>query len=419
MQPTILFVAEVSPCPPYGGERIHTYNLIESLSQHFKLVVLANKVAPDSDLLPNLVAWYNLPNYNTTLRVKVHNFRSILKPRPVWVTCLEEIISEHQPQVAWFNYGHWGQYAPIVQRLGVRAIMGTQNIQSDLTRQRAANTPFGLLYLFTRLRAWAEKRHEEQLFKAFDRIVSVSEADRRYHAQFVGHERSILIPNYINEARFQPSPTACAAKAELAERAPQTLGGRTLADNLLIMTGSFSNFQNRQAILWFLREIWPLIQAQLPQAKLQLVGKGVQKLPALVSQTAGVECIGQVPTIAPYLRRATLAIVPLLHGSGTRIKILEAWACETPIVSTSLGASGLEKGNHESIILADEGSAFAQAVIDLLHDAQKRAQLAQNGLKILRERYTSPVNTVRVKGLVTQLCSTCATSNTRDEVAIL
>ena len=408
MNPTVLFVAEVSPCPPYGGERIHIYNLIESLSQHFNVVVLANKVSPDCDLLPKLAltkeglaAWYNLPRYNTALWAKAYNFRAVLKPRPAWVRCLEEIISEHQPQVAWFSYGHWGQYAPIVQRLGVRAIMGTHNIQSQLTRQRAANTPFGLLYLFTRLRAWAEKRHEEQLFKAFDRIVSVSETNRRYHAQFVGDERSVLIPNYINEAHFQPlRPPSI----------PPNSGGEggVRANNQLIMTGSFSNFQNRQGILWFLREAWPQIRLKLPQAKLQLVGKGAQKLPSPVCQTAGVECIGEVSTVTPYLRRATLAIVPLLHGSGTRLKILEAWACQTPIVSTTLGAEGLEVSPNENIMLADEAPAFAQAVITLLHDAPRRAQMAQNGLKVLRESYTSQVNTVRVKRLVEETLSKSA-----------
>ena len=397
MTPTVLFVTELSPCPPYGGELIHTYNLISSLSQHFNVVVLANQVAPDCELLPKLArtlegepAWYNLPRYNTALWAKLYNFRAVLKPRPSWVRCLEEIIAEHQPQVAWFNYGHWGQYAPIVQRLGVRTIMGTQNIQSILTRQRADNTPFGLLYLFTRLRAWAEKRHEEQFFKHFDRIVSVSEADRRYHAQFVGHERSILIPNYINEAHFQPL------------RPPNGGERETRAEHVLIMTGSFSNFQNTQAILWFLREVWPLIRAQHPQTKLQLVGKGAKELPVPVCQTASVECIGLVPTVTPYLRRATLAIVPLLHGSGTRIKILEAWACQTPLVSTTLGAEGLDlddKACDESIILADKPATFAQAIITLLHDAPKRAQMAQNGLKRLQE-HTSQVNTERVKRLV-------------------
>lgn len=386
MKPTIVFITQVTPCPPYGGQSINIYNLIESLVEHANVIMLTTKPAePACALTPKIMAWYTLPTYSIAWWAKLINFRAVLAPRASWRARIQTVCRQHQPLAVWFSHGHWGQYVPPLRRQGIRTVMCTHNIESHLTRLWATNTPWGRQYLVTRLRAWAEKQHEERLFQTFDYIVSVSEEDRRYHAQFVGEERSILIPNYINEALFQPV------------EAP-----KKRADNLLIMTGSFQNFQNRQAILWFLANVWPQIRAQCPKTQLQLVGTGVETLPDHVHQAVGVECVGEVPSVTPYLRHATVAIVPLLHGSGTRLKILEAWASNLPIVSTTLGAAGLAHG-VDSIVLADDASAFAQAVIKVLQDAHWRARLAQHGLQVLRANYTTQVNTARLQQVVAQL----------------
>lgn len=110
-----------------------------------------------------------------------------------------------------------------------------------------------------------------------------------------------------------------------------------------------------------------------------------------------------MPDIVPYLRRATIAVVPILHGSGIRFKILEALACEVPVVSTPLGAQGIKVKEGESILLADNAAAFAQAILTLLQDHAKRTQMARQELAVLRQHYTASVNTVRIQQLVTEI----------------
>ncbi|MEZ4726586.1 MAG: glycosyltransferase [Caldilineaceae bacterium] len=133
------------------------------------------------------------------------------------------------------------------------------------------------------------------------------------------------------------------------------------------------------------------------------MGKGAGHLSTTNPPDPQVETIDCVPDIVPYLRRATIAVVPILHGSGIRFKILEALACEVPVVSTTLGAQGIEVKDGESILLADSAAAFAQAILTLLQDHAKRAQMARQGLAVLGQHYTASVNTVRIQQLVTEI----------------
>ncbi len=387
MKPTILFVTEIKPYPLYGGMYIHIYNVLESLTLYYNVIVLSPPVEETCPLQAQVVAWYALPAYPIGLRAKAQNGLYLLRPRPTWRCALTEILQRHRPDGVWFTYGHWGQYAPFVQQHGAFAIMLTQNIQSELTRQRAATMPVGPLKSLTRWRAWAEAYHEHKLFRNFDRVISLTEIDRRYHARFVGDERSMLLPGFIQEETY--------LSAQPIQRAEQ----------VVILTGSFSSFQNAQGTRWFIQEIWPQIQAALPGVCLQLVGRGATQLPSAILDNPAVVAIDGVPDIMPYLRRATVAVVPILHGSGMRFKILEAMACNIPVVSTTLGAQGIAVKDGESIMLADDPITFVQAILTLLQDCHKREQLAQRGLALLRQHYTVAVNRERIQRLVEEcLC---------------
>lgn len=382
MKPTILFVTEIRPYPLYGGMYIQIYNVLESLCQYYNIIVLAPPVGEECPLYEQVLAWYPLPTYATGFRNKVQNGVYILRPRPSWQVAIKEILQRHQPDGVWFIYGHWGQYAPLIHQMGAFTVMMTHNVQSSLTTQRATTMPLSPLYLLTQARAWAEAWHEHRLFANFDRVISLTDIDRRYHAQFVGDGRSILIPGFVPTDRYQNRSSV------------------KRAEQLLILTGSFDSFQNIQGARWFIKEIWPRIRAAYPEVRLQLVGKGSTQLPAHILADPAVEAIGDVPDITPYLWRATVAVVPILHGSGIRFKILEALACKLPVVSTTLGAQGIEVVNGESIRLADQPRAFADAVIQLLADRKQRKQIAEQGFALLCQQYSATVNTIRIQQLV-------------------
>ena len=152
----------------------------------------------------------------------------------------------------------------------------------------------------------------------------------------------------------------------------------------LIFTGSFRYMVNYDAMVWFLQNIYPLIRSEVPDVHLTITGDPAgQTLPSMV----GVTQSGFVPDVRPLIASAWATVVPLLSGGGTRLKILEAMALGTPVISTTKGAEGLDAKHGDSVLIADEPKEFASAVIRLFKEPGLREHLADNALQVVREQY--------------------------------
>ncbi|NIV37258.1 MAG: glycosyltransferase [Anaerolineae bacterium] len=155
----------------------------------------------------------------------------------------------------------------------------------------------------------------------------------------------------------------------------------------LVYSGALTYSVNFDAVDFFLREVFPLIQAKRPTVKLSVTGKlegvPIDRLPA----NDGLVLTGYLDDVRPTVARSWACVVPLRVGGGTRLKILEALALGTPVVSTSVGAEGLKVTPGVDILIADEPTEFADATLRLLEDPGLRAELAANGRRLVRERY--------------------------------
>jgi glycosyltransferase involved in cell wall biosynthesis len=152
----------------------------------------------------------------------------------------------------------------------------------------------------------------------------------------------------------------------------------------LIYTGSFRYYVNHDAMVWFLREIYPLIQARCPQVNLIITGDpDGRPLPA----ATGVEQTGTVDDVRPWVASARVALAPLQTGGGTRLKILEAMALRTPVVSTSKGAEGLDAQPGVHLLVADAPHDFADAVVRLLQDEDLHHRLSVAGYDLVNQKY--------------------------------
>jgi glycosyltransferase involved in cell wall biosynthesis len=153
----------------------------------------------------------------------------------------------------------------------------------------------------------------------------------------------------------------------------------------LLFTGVMNYAPNVEAVRYFAAEILPLIQAEVPGVTFHIAGsRPAPEVRALASGSVFIH--GSVPDMRAYFQQACVVVVPLLQGGGTRLKILDAAACGKPIVSTSLGAEGLDFVNGRDLILADSPPGFAQAVGALLADAKRRSELSQ-GARRAAEQY--------------------------------
>ena len=139
---------------------------------------------------------------------------------------------------------------------------------------------------------------------------------------------------------------------------------------------------------YFAERIWPALRLKWPSLQWKLVGRNPEAVQRFLGDDPRVSCTGPVDDAIPHLSAAKVAVVPLLSGSGTRLKIIEAWAAGTPVVSTSLGAEGLPARHSENILLADSPESFASAVTLLLDSSLERRRIGRAGREQYEEGFT-------------------------------
>jgi glycosyltransferase involved in cell wall biosynthesis len=227
--------------------------------------------------------------------------------------------------------------------------------------------------LLWRLVAWREwrtmARAEQRYTQLANHVLTVSEDDRRAFAEYVSNEKLTAVPTGVDLEYFRPVQAA------------------HLCDTL-IFTGTMDWMPNEDAILYFYFSILPLIRERVPDVRLRVVGrKPSRKILALKERDARLEVTGVVDDIRPYVSSATVYVVPLRIGGGTRIKIFEAMAMGMAIVSTTIGAEGLPVEHGKNILLADTPVAFADATVMLLTQPVARQRIGSSARTLVEERY--------------------------------
>jgi glycosyltransferase involved in cell wall biosynthesis len=159
-------------------------------------------------------------------------------------------------------------------------------------------------------------------------------------------------------------------------------------EQVIVFSGNLEYHPNLSAVRFFAREVWPTLRERWPQLVWRLVGRAPGAAEKLTAGDPRIELSGPVEDAAAELARAQIAVVPLLAGSGTRFKILEAWAAALPVVSTSIGAEGLPARDGEHLLLADTAAAFADAVSRLLTCRDLRITLGNCGRLLLEKEFT-------------------------------
>ena len=245
--------------------------------------------------------------------------------------------------------------------LATPSVLFQHNVEAALWRRQAQTGAGPLARLAFALESAKMDRYEPKTIAKFDHIVAVSDYDRKLMAE-VPDERISVVPTGVDFEKF-------------AAREP-----RTGNDPVVIFTGAMDWEANIDGIGFFCREIWPTVLAEIPQARLQIVGREPDpRVKSLASST--VQVTGTVPSILEYLQAAAVVIVPLRVGGGTRLKIYEAMAMGKAIVSTSIGAEGLDVHPDRDILIADDPLRFARQVIDLLKDENLRLRYGREAVQ--------------------------------------
>jgi glycosyltransferase involved in cell wall biosynthesis len=172
---------------------------------------------------------------------------------------------------------------------------------------------------------------------------------------------------------------------------PNTIPWRALPEagreRIIVFSGNLEYHPNQQAVAWFARSVWPALRKSEPGLRWRLVGMNPQAVRGSVEGLEQVETTGAVDDAFAEIARGAVAVVPLLAGSGTRVKILEAWAAGTPVVSTRIGAEGLPGRDGEHYLLADSAEDFLVAVRRLLQDETLSCRLRSAGRLLYEETF--------------------------------
>ena len=201
-------------------------------------------------------------------------------------------------------------------------------------------------------------RYERAAVCKFQHVIAVSENDRSLMTQWVDGDRVTVVPTGVDLAEYRPDPAASDPNAS----AP-----------LITFVGAMDWEPNVDGVEYFCAEVWPSIKAEVPQARFRIVGRNPgRRVQKWASIEASIEVTGRVPSVVEHLRQSVVVIVPLRIGGGTRLKIYEAMAAGRAVVSTTVGAEGLDVHHGRDIMLADDAHSFAQAVIALLRDPELR-----------------------------------------------
>jgi polysaccharide biosynthesis protein PslH len=380
----ILWVKAGGLVPPDTGGKIRSYNILRELARNHSVTFLSFYGAHECDLHPELK---NIFDHVVCIPLDLPAPRGfaelcdylgrIFSPEPYGITkyCrpqvrheLLRLLQQESYQVILCDFLAaagvipWDHPCP--------KVLFTHNVEAVIW-QRHYEVVRNPLWKALSWREWQATRVAEgKYLRLADHVLAVSENDRDSFATFLDSSRVTVIPTGVDTEYFQPSPQ---------EEAPDSL----------VFTGSMDWLPNEDAILYFVREILPLIRQQIPQVSLSVVGrKPSRRVRELAANQKNVQLTGWVDDIRPYLASGTVCIVPLRIGGGTRLKIFEAMGMAKAVVSTSIGAEGLPLRHGENVLLADEPAEFAACVVSLLRHPAHRKRLGQASRKLVEENYS-------------------------------
>jgi glycosyltransferase involved in cell wall biosynthesis len=362
---TVLFATYVSPFPANSGERIRVLNLISALRALGYAVEAFVGNYESVDLKAHNdegLSFHRIPFAWPRLRQATQVY---FCANAEFIGALHRLNEQKPLTAAILDYGFIGAQIDPIARLGIPVVLGTHNVESALTGQVPRTSLGGKLAIG--VRQVIEKAHERMFFPRADAVICVSEDDRQTYESFIAANRLHVLPNFVD--------------------IPDRFAGTGRHDRI-IMSGSFSNFQNCEGLKWFAENVWD--DELRARCALRVVGKRSEEAVRGLSETKGISGLGARDDLVAEIGAARCAIVPLLHGGGTRVKCLEAMAARTPVVTTSKGCEGI--AHDGAFWVADSPQAFKSAILDVLSDHGRAQMRAAKARAIFDRVYSLPAN---------------------------
>jgi len=405
-RPRLLFVSPQFLFPADAGGKIRTSGILRGMkSGHFEITLVSPATAEQprrfARELSEVCDWFRFWPVSkpgkfigalkrvTALASRLPASVTLDRSRAAAALITDALAT--QPDVVVADFVHAAVLFDYVPPVG--SVVFTHNVEAEIFARHAqtAESPLARIIWSAQRRKMAE--FEARHLPAFAKVIAVSDHDYAFFLETYGVRGAEVIPTGVDFDYF--GALASPPSAAIAPR-----GGH------LVFTGSMDWPANIDAMHYCMNEIWPLITASRPEARLTIVGRDPPAALVDKARSRGLkwQFTGFVDDVRPFIRDADLYIVPLRVGGGTRIKIYEAMAMRRPVVSTSIGVEGLPIAAGDHYRRVDTAAAFAEATLQLLATPAEAAEMAENAYDFILKRYS----TRRVARIFEDICKRAA-----------
>jgi glycosyltransferase involved in cell wall biosynthesis len=389
----ILFLTHVLPYPLHSGAKIRAYYVLRHLTQQHEVTLVSFVRADDHpEYIAHLERFCQAVHTVPMRRSRLRDARALLVAgltrQPVVIVrdeisemhaTLRQLVKEGAFEVVHADQTSMAQYALYAKsqipnlrsRQTVGLLLDAHNALYRIPERLAAHERSPVKRPLLQREARALMRYEAGLWKRFDHVVFVADLDRQ------ALQTQIPIDNLDST-----TIPICVDPEE------QALIPRVQYPRTITHLGTMFWPPNIEGVLWFAYEVLPHVLAQVPEAQFVIIGKNPpEEIRALALQNPNIQVTGYVANPVPYLAETAVFIVPLRSGGGMRVKIPDAWCWGVPVISTSIGAEGIDAQHGSNALIADTPEDLAEAVVRVLRNPTLGERLRQNGRRWVEERY--------------------------------
>jgi glycosyltransferase involved in cell wall biosynthesis len=377
----ILFLSQLFPYPPDAGAKVRAYYTLRWLAEQHDVTLVAftredDPPAAIEHLRKFCREVHTLPMVRNRVRDGVALTRSLFRGESFIIRrdmvaemyyLLRRLASERQFDVVHSDQLWMAQYALCVKHMqpAVRLVLDEHNACYQIFERLVQRERSPIKRWLWSREARLLRQYEGDICNRFDRVVTVTEDDRRILVE-------LSQQNAGNSCIFTTIPIC------LDSRLHPVVIPRGDGMNVLHL-GTMFWPPNVEGVLWFARQIWPQVVAEIPQARFSILGKNPPSEIQVLDDETQIDVIGYVSDPRPWLERTGVFIVPLLSGGGMRVKIIDAWRWGLPVVSTTIGAEGIAYQVGENILIADSPEEFIAMIVKVLRDKELSQSLRVNG----------------------------------------
>jgi sugar transferase (PEP-CTERM/EpsH1 system associated) len=387
----ILVVTTQLPFPPIWGAAIRNFQFLKHLARRHQTTLLTygdSEAAGPAQALTSLGITVHMVPPRQPKSKRVAQLASVLSShsylgRSALTThlqeALDELLAREGVDLVLLETSLVGH---VRVRADIPVVLDEHNIEYEVLQRTYQSETSPLRKAYGYLEYAKFRREEQAAWRQMDRCVFTSNREQAVVSKELLHTPAAVVPNGVDVDYFAPS-------------------AEPVNPDSVVFSGRIGYRPNTDAVVFFAREVLPLILSERPRTVFTVVGA---EPPREVYRLAGSNVVvtGRVRDVRPYCQRAAVLVAPIRFGGGTRLKVLESLAMAKPLVSTSIGCEGIDVRGGEHLLLADSPDAIAAAVLQLLEDPCLAEAIGRRGRALVESRYSWPLVSDRLEAVLTE-----------------